>query len=111
MPCHWVLCMARKIYWSMKLDNPLRVDEAYSWQYPLAVHGMMHTVLRNAHSGKHGQIDVLMMFMANMSWNSAMNTHETLHWLTDKDAQGDPTKFPTLFTQTPTRVRCAPMPI
>lgn len=71
-----------------ELGDPLRVDEAYSWQYPLAVHGMMHTVLRNAHSGKNGQIDVLMLFMANMSWNSAMNTHETLHWLTDKDAKG-----------------------
>jgi anaerobic selenocysteine-containing dehydrogenase len=72
-------------------DNgqPLRVDEAYSWKYPLAVHGMMHTVLRNAHAGKHGKIDVLMLFMANMSWNSAMNTHETLHWLTDKNAQGE----------------------
>ena len=69
--------------------QPLRVDEAYSWKYPLAVHGMMHTVLRNAHSGKHGEIDVLMLFMANMSWNSAMNTHETLHWLTDKDAVGN----------------------
>ncbi len=67
----------------------LRVDEAYSWQYPLAVHGMMHTVLRNAHSGKNGPIDVLMLFMANMSWNSAMNTVDTLHWLTDKDAQGE----------------------
>jgi len=69
--------------------QPLRVDEAYSWKYPLAVHGMMHTVLRNAHSGAHGKIDVLMMFMANMSWNSAMNTHETLHWLTDKDDSGN----------------------
>ncbi len=69
--------------------EPLRVDEAYSWKYPLAVHGMMHTVLRNAHSGEHGQIDVLMLFMANMSWNSAMNTHGTLHWLTDKDADGN----------------------
>jgi anaerobic selenocysteine-containing dehydrogenase len=29
------------------------------------------------------------MFMANMSWNSAMNTRETIHWLTDKDASGD----------------------
>jgi anaerobic selenocysteine-containing dehydrogenase len=67
----------------------LRVDEAYSWQYPLAVHGMMHTVLRNAHSGKNGPVDVLMLFMANMSWNSAMNTHDTLHWLTDNDAKGD----------------------
>jgi anaerobic selenocysteine-containing dehydrogenase len=71
-----------------EIGRPLRVDEAYSWQYPLAVHGMMHTVLRNAHSGKNGPIDVLMLFMANMSWNSAMNTHETLLWLTDKDAQG-----------------------
>jgi sulfite dehydrogenase (quinone) subunit SoeA len=69
--------------------QPLRVDEAYSWKYPLAVHGMMHTVLRNAHAGKHGKIDVLMLFMANMSWNSAMNTQETLHWLTDKNAQGE----------------------
>ena len=69
--------------------QPLRVDEAYSWKYPLAVHGMMHTVLRNAHSGLHGKIDVLMMFMANMSWNSAMNTHGTLHWLTDKDEHGN----------------------
>ena len=69
--------------------QPLRVDEAYSWKYPLAVHGMLHTVLRNAHAGKHGKIDVLMLFMANMSWNSAMNTHETLHWLTDKDAQDE----------------------
>ena len=68
--------------------QPLRVDEAYSWKYPLAVHGMMHTVLRNAHSGVNSKIDVLMMFMANMSWNSAMNTHETLHWLTDKDESG-----------------------
>jgi sulfite dehydrogenase (quinone) subunit SoeA len=69
--------------------QPLRVDEAYSWKYPLAVHGMMHTVLRNAHSGVNGKIDVLMMFMANMSWNSAMNTHQTLHWLTDTDSNGD----------------------
>ena len=68
--------------------EPLRVDEAYSWKYPLAVHGMMHTVLRNAHAGHCGKIDVLLMFMANMSWNSAMNTHDTLHWLTDKDADG-----------------------
>jgi len=28
------------------------------------------------------------MFMANMSWNSAMNTTETMHWLTDRDPEG-----------------------
>jgi anaerobic selenocysteine-containing dehydrogenase len=50
---------------------------------------MMHTVLRNAWAGDPTKIDTLLMFMANMSWNSAMNTRETLHWLTDKDAAGD----------------------
>ncbi|MFC7300571.1 molybdopterin oxidoreductase family protein [Cognatiluteimonas weifangensis] len=74
--------------------EPRRIDHAFSWAYPLAAHGMMHTLLRNAWAGNVSgnsaqKIDTLLMFMANMSWNSAMNTRETLHWLTDKDASGD----------------------
>ena len=69
--------------------NPRRIDHAFSWAYPLAAHGMMHTVIRNAWAGDPYRIDTLLMFMANMSWNSAMNTGETMHWLTDKDASGD----------------------
>jgi anaerobic selenocysteine-containing dehydrogenase len=46
-------------------------------------------VLRNAWAGDPTKIDTLLMFMANMSWNSAMNTRETLHWLTDKDERGE----------------------
>ena len=69
--------------------NPRRIDHAYSWAYPLSAHGMMHTVIRNAHAGDPYKIDTLLMFMANMSWNSAMNTRETMHWLTDKDAAGE----------------------
>ena len=73
---------------------PRRIDHAYSWAYPLAAHGMMHTVIRNAWAGntagESGQpIDTLMMFMANMSWNSSMNTVETMHMLTDKQASGE----------------------
>ena len=68
--------------------NPKRIDHAYSWAYPLAAHGMLHTVIRNAHAGDPYRIDTLMMFMANMSWNSAMNTRETMRWLTDKDETG-----------------------
>ena len=68
--------------------RPRRIDHAYSWAYPLAAHGMMHTVIRNAWAGDPYPIDTLMMFMANMSWNSAMNTRQTMHWLTDKDASG-----------------------
>ncbi|MGV8923056.1 MAG: molybdopterin oxidoreductase family protein [Thermomonas sp.] len=74
--------------------QPRRIDHAFSWAYPLAAHGMMHTVIRNAHAGSSHpesghKIDTLLMFMANMSWNSAMNTGETIGWLTDKDAAGD----------------------
>ncbi|WP_207916559.1 molybdopterin oxidoreductase family protein [Lysobacter sp. N42] len=68
--------------------RPRRIDHAFSWSYPLAAHGMMHTVIRNAWKGDPYRIDTLMMFMANMSWNSAMNTAETIGWLTDKDAEG-----------------------
>ncbi|MFC3550580.1 molybdopterin oxidoreductase family protein [Lysobacter cavernae] len=69
--------------------NPRRIDHAFSWAYPLSAHGMMHTVIRNAWAGDPYKIDTLMMFMANMSWNSAMNTGQTIGWLTDKDANGE----------------------
>ncbi|MEO6226629.1 MAG: molybdopterin-dependent oxidoreductase, partial [Thermomonas sp.] len=69
--------------------QPRRIDHAFSWAYPLAAHGMMHTVIRNAHAGNPYKIDTLLMFMANMSWNSAMNTGETIGWLTDKDEAGE----------------------
>lgn len=69
--------------------QPLRIDHAFSWGYPLSAHGMLHTVIRNAHAGDPYPIDTLMMFMANMSWNSAMNTGQTIQWLTDRDASGE----------------------
>jgi len=69
--------------------RPRRIDHAFSWAYPLAAHGMLHTVIRNAWAGDPYKIDTLLMFMANMSWNSAMNTRETMQWLTDKDASGE----------------------
>lgn len=69
--------------------NPRRIDHAFSWAYPLSAHGMMHSVIRNAWAGDPYKIDTLMMFMANMSWNSAMNTRQTIGWLTDKDADGE----------------------
>jgi len=69
--------------------RPKRIDHAYSWAYPLSAHGLLHTVIRNAHAGDPYRIDTLLMFMANMSWNSAMNTRETMRWLTDRDANGE----------------------
>ncbi|MDR0184158.1 molybdopterin oxidoreductase family protein [Lysobacter arvi] len=68
---------------------PRRIDHAFSWAYPLSAHGMMHTVIRNAWAGDPYPIDTLMMFMANMSWNSSMNTAQTIAWLTDKRDDGE----------------------
>ena len=65
--------------------NPNRIDKAFSWEAPLAVHGMLHTVIRNAYNRDPYSLDVLMMYMANMAWNSSMNTSETIDMLTAKD--------------------------
>ncbi len=69
--------------------QPRRIDHAFSWGYPLSAHGMMHTVIRNAWAGDPYRIDTLLMFMANMGWNSSMNTAQTIAWLTDKDESGE----------------------
>ncbi|MEL7490994.1 MAG: molybdopterin oxidoreductase family protein [Pseudomonadota bacterium] len=71
-------------------DNgePLRIDKAYSWENPLSAHGLMHMVIRNAWAGDPHNIDVLFMYMANMSWNSSMNIKGTLKYLTEKADNG-----------------------
>ena len=75
----------------------LRIDKAYSWDAPIAAHGMMHTVIRNAWAGDPYPIDVLFMFMANMSWNSSMNTTETIRMLTDTDPETGEYKIPKII--------------
>ena len=69
--------------------RPVRIDKAFSWEYPLAVHGMMHNVIANAWRGDPYRIDTLLIFMANMAWNSSMNTPEARRMLNDKDASGE----------------------
>ncbi|WP_455381018.1 molybdopterin oxidoreductase family protein [Acidihalobacter prosperus] len=69
--------------------NPLRLDKAYSWDAPIANHGLMHMVINNAVKGDPYPIDTLMFFMANMSWNSSMNTKETQEMLCARDENGD----------------------
>jgi anaerobic selenocysteine-containing dehydrogenase len=65
--------------------EPLRIDKAFSWEAPLAAHGMLHTVIGNAARGDPYPLDTLFMYMTNMGWNSAMNTAETMRMLTDKN--------------------------
>ena len=50
---------------------------------------MMHAVIKNAVEGDPYEIDTLILFMANMAWNSAMNTAETQGMLKAKDEAGN----------------------
>ena len=65
--------------------TPIRIDKAFTWDAPLAAHGMMHMVIANAWAGDPYKIDTLFMYMANMAWNSSMNPGESMRMLTDKD--------------------------
>ncbi len=69
--------------------TPARIDKAFTWDNPMSSHGMMHMVISNAHAGDPYNIDVLFMYMANMAWNSSMNTSSVMKMLTDKDENGE----------------------
>ncbi|MDD4911837.1 MAG: molybdopterin oxidoreductase family protein [Sideroxydans sp.] len=68
--------------------EPVRLDKAFSWEHPLSAHGLMHNAITNAWRGDPYPIDTLLLFMANMAWNSSMNTSEVRKMLTDKNADG-----------------------
>ena len=77
--------------------RPARIDKAFSWEAPIAAHGLMHLLIRNAWKGDPYPIDTLFMYMANMAWNSAMNVPETLRMLTDTDPQTGEYKIPRII--------------
>tara|TARA_R110002049_G_scaffold117332_3_gene270677 strand:+ start:73266 stop:76097 length:2832 start_codon:yes stop_codon:yes gene_type:complete len=75
---------------ALKPDGtPARIDKAFTWENPMSAHGLMHMVISNAHAGDPYKIDTLFMYMANMSWNSSMNTGGVMQMLTDTDENGD----------------------
>ncbi|NQW02065.1 MAG: molybdopterin-dependent oxidoreductase [Rhodospirillales bacterium] len=77
--------------------QPQRIDKAFSWEFPLSAHGLMHMVITNAWKGDPYPIDTLMMFMANMGWNSSMNTSGVIKMLTDKNPETGEYKIPRII--------------
>ncbi|MEP1519205.1 molybdopterin oxidoreductase family protein [Ascidiaceihabitans sp.] len=67
--------------------TPARIDKAFTWENPMSSHGLMHMVISNAYAGDPYKIDTLFMYMANMSWNSSMNTRGVIEMLTDKNEE------------------------
>ena len=76
---------------------PQRIDKAYSWDAPMSAHGMMHMVISNAAAGDPYPVDVLFMYMANMAWNSSMNTRGVMEMLTETDPQTGEYKIPKII--------------
>ena len=68
--------------------GPERIDKAFSWEFPISAHGLMHMVISNAAAGDPYPIDVLFLYMANMAWNSSMNTAGVMDMLTATDESG-----------------------
>ncbi len=77
--------------------TPLRIDKAYSWDAPLSAHGLMHMVISNACAGDPYPVDVLFMYMANMAWNSSMNTRGTMDMLTATDPETGEYRIPKII--------------
>lgn len=77
--------------------SPIRIDKAFSWDFPLSAHGLIQSVIRAAHDGDPYEIDTLIFFMANMAWNSSMKTDETIEMLTAKKEDGS-YKIPFIVT-------------
>ncbi|HVS78580.1 MAG TPA: molybdopterin oxidoreductase family protein [Steroidobacteraceae bacterium] len=66
----------------------LRLDGAFSWEAPLGIHGLMHMAIARAYEAGPDRVDTLLLFMANMAWNSAMNPGETTRMLGECDEFG-----------------------
>jgi anaerobic selenocysteine-containing dehydrogenase len=77
--------------------EPCRIDKAFSWEHPFAAHGMLQSVIKNAWAGEPYRIDTLFLFMANMGWNSAMDTTATRRMLADRDAVTGEYKIPHII--------------
>ncbi|MFZ1339193.1 MAG: molybdopterin-dependent oxidoreductase [Paracoccaceae bacterium] len=75
--------------------SPARIDKAFSWENPFSAHGLMHMVIPNAHAGDPYRIDTLFLYMANMAWNSSMNTAQVMEMLTAKE--GDDYVIPRII--------------
>ena len=57
----------------------------------------MHMVIANAHAGDPYSIDTLFLYMANMAWNSSMNTKGVIDMLEDIDPDTGEYKIPRII--------------
>ena len=84
-----------RICWSMPRE-PLRIDKAFSWEAPLAAHGMLHTVIANAHAGDPYPIDTLFPH-GEYELEFRDNTAETMRMFADKNPETGDYRIPRII--------------
>ncbi|WP_274628543.1 molybdopterin oxidoreductase family protein [Arvimicrobium flavum] len=77
--------------------RPNRLDKAFSWDAPFSAHGLMHMAIANAHAGDPYPVEVLFLYMANMAWNSSMNTAGVIRMLEDRDEATGEYRIPKII--------------
>ncbi|MDR7220278.1 molybdopterin oxidoreductase family protein [Aminobacter aminovorans] len=77
--------------------KPMRIDKAFSWDAPISAHGLMHMVIANAYAGDPYPIDLMFLYMANMAWNSSMNTAGVIKMLEDKNPATGEYRIPKII--------------
>lgn len=77
--------------------SPSRLDKALSWEAPLAVHGMIQSVISNAYNRDPYPIDTLLIHMADMVGNSAMNRGDAARMLSEQDEESGEYRIPRII--------------
>ena len=78
--------------------NPLRIDRAYSWEFPISAHGCIQNVIPSAYKRDPYPIEVLILYMANMAWNSSQDIPYIIKALTEKDPETGEYAIPKIIT-------------
>ncbi len=78
--------------------NPLRIDKAYSWEFPISAHGCIQNVIPSAYKKDPYPLEVLIFYMANMAWNSSQDIPFILKALTEKDPKTGEYVIPKIIT-------------
>ena len=76
---------------------PQRIDKALSWEAPIAVHGMMQALVKNAVNHDPYPIECLFLHMTNLAWTSSMNTSEVMEMLTAQDPSTGNYRIPKII--------------
>ena len=108
--CRSALSPRRRICWSTATAGRCASTRPIPGKRRSPSHGLMHTVIHNAWRGDPYRIDTLFLYMANMAWNSSMNTAGHARDADRHRTRAATTRSPSSSIPTPIFPRPWPMP-